>query len=405
VADQGSIFHDFSRDVGDDASEFDTEPVDWLTELVKAAPSYGPDELPVPNGRVTVALSDIQMRPIQWLWPLRVAYGKLTIIEGDPGTGKTTITLNIAARVSAGASMPLEPRVASNPAGVVMVCAEDDMHDTVIPRLLAAGADLTRVGSVLLSRDEAKQLIPLTIPEDMARLEQAIGEWQAKLMVIDPITAYMSGSINTANDAQVRRAMLPLGDLAQKTGCAIVLIRHLNKATDMKAKHRGGGSIAFTGAARSVMVCDKHPEKDTLVMARVKNNLAAVTPSLTYQMVTDELYDCPAIRWTGVDSIDADALVRGKDARVRAPDREEAKDWLREALADGARKAVDLFKEAEAEGVTKSTLKAAKSELGVETFRLRDPKGGFTIGWVWCLPEHAAALRGAQRPDPSPGNF
>jgi RecA-family ATPase len=385
----GNLFQERSWDVGDDGPDFDSEPPDYLDLLLSTLPGdvqAHPSELPVPNGKVTIDLSGITIEQVRWLWPLRVPLGKISIIEGDPETGKSTITLDIAARVSTGTPMPFESRARVEPAGVVVVCGEDDLGDTIIPRLLAHRADLTMIGSVLLDRDENKQLIPLTIPEDMLRLDRAIRERDAKLMIIDPITAYLSGTINTSNDASVRRAMLPLGDLAQKTGCAILLIRHLNKTSDQKAKYRGGGSIAFTGAARSVLVCDTHPERDdgTRVMARVKNNLAANVESLTYQLGTEELYDCPHIHWTGTDDIDADTLVRGKDGRFNAPERDEAEAFLSAFLEAGPRKADDCLKIGRQSGISESTLRRAKKKLNISANAHFDTNGKFDF-WVWEL--------------------
>jgi hypothetical protein len=134
--------------------------------------------------------------------------------------------------------------------------------------------------------------------------------------VIDPITAYLSETINTNNDASVRRATTPLADLAQRTGTTILLVRHLNKSGELKAKYRGGGSIAFTGAARAVLVVEEHPEQPGLmVLARVKNNLAKTIPGVGYRVASDELHECPLIAWEGVVHIDADTLLRGHDSR------------------------------------------------------------------------------------------
>ena len=151
---------------------------------------------------------------------------------------------------------------------MVIVCAEDDLGDTIVPRLLAHGADLSRIASVPLERDEHGHVRPLSLPEHQDRLELAIRQVDAKLLVIDPITAYLSETINTNNDASVRRATTPLTDLAQRTGTAILLVRHLNKSGELKAKYRGGGSIAFTGAARAVLVVEEHPEQPGLLGAR-----------------------------------------------------------------------------------------------------------------------------------------
>jgi AAA domain len=209
---------------------------------------------------------------------------------------------------------------------------------------------------------------------------------EAKLLIIDPISAYLSETINSNNDASVRRATTPLADLAQRTGCAILLIRHLNKAGDLKAKYRGGGSIAFTGAARSVLVVDEHPEQPGLmVLARVKNNLAKVIPSVGYTVESEPLYECPLIHWRGPVDIDADTLLRGHDARRDAEARDDAVDLLRELLADGPLPVGEVKKLTEDAGVTASTLRRAKEHLGIRSDRARD-EAGKTTGWTWRLP-------------------
>jgi len=216
------------------------------------------------------------------------------------------------------------------------VCAEDDLEDTVLPRLEAHGADLSRIASVTLKRDEHGRVKPLTLPEDIDRLEKAITGVSAKLLILDPITAYLSETINTNNDASVRRATTPLADLAQRTGCAILLVRHLNKQGDLKAKYRSGGSIAFTGAARSVLVVEEHPEQPGLmVLARVKSNLAKTVPGIGYRVEEEPLYKCPLIVWPGPVHIDADTLLRGRDSRRDTEVRDEAAELLRTCSPTG----------------------------------------------------------------------
>lgn len=339
--------------------------------------------------RVTKMLDTITVKAIKWLWPRRIPLGKVTIIEGDPDSGKSTITLDVAARVSSGAKMPFEfTQPQPSPAGVVLVCAEDDLEDTILPRILAAGGNRSLIGSVTLKRDEQGELIPMALPDDMYRLRTAIRECNAKLIVIDPITAYLNSSINSNNDPNVRRATTPLADLAQQTGCAVVLVRHLNKSGELKAKYRGGGSIAFTGAARSVLVVDKHPEEDGVyVMARVKGNLArANIKSVTYNIVEDEQYDCPKIVWRGTDKIDADTLLKGKDSRYNAPERKKAEEFLKQELADGPLKCDDVKKDASSIDITPKTLRNACTNLGIVTEQKRDANGKI-VGWVWSLPK------------------
>ncbi len=363
-------------------------PYPWEDSIpdVDDAPDNETEGDPANNGHhFTVGLDTVEFEHVDWLWPGRIPFAKVSIIEGDPDSGKSTITLDLAARVSSGTPMPLQPFVRNEPAGVVLVCAEDDLGDTILPRILAHGGEPAMIGSVTLTRDEQGELIPLAIPDDMQRLRGAIAERNAKLMIIDPITAYLTATINSNNDAQVRRAMTPLKDLAEQTHCAMLLVRHLNKSGELKAKYRGGGSIAFSGAARSVMVVDKHPEQENVyVMARVKGNLAKTIPSVTYKIESEDLYESPVIKWLGTDKIDADTLLKGHDARTDAPERTQAEEWLRMILENGPMLARDVQSEARKDGITMITLRRAKEKLGIVPARQRDAKGK-TIGWSWAL--------------------
>jgi AAA domain len=348
-------------------------------------PDHGtPDAAPL-SAEGYVMLDTITRMHVRWLWPNRIPLGKVAILEGDPERAKSTITLDIAARVSTGSPMPGETQQ-RDPAGVVIVCAEDDLADTIVPRLLAHSADLSYIASVPLERDEHAHVRPLTLPEHQDRLELAIRQVDAKLLVIDPVTAYLSETINTNNDASVRRATTPLTDLAQRTGTAILLVRHLNKSGELKAKYRGGGSIAFTGAARAVLVVEEHPERPgLLVLARVKNNLAKTIPGIGYRIASDDLYECPVIAWQGVVHIDADTLLRGHDSRRDAEAREEAEELLRDLLCDGPVPVADAKKLLTEAGISDSTIQRAKNRLRIVSVRERDEQGK-TTGWTWQLP-------------------
>jgi len=356
-----------------------------MSGLLYDPPDHGTPDDDRPPGDGYVMLDTITRTYVRWLWPSRIPLGKVTILEGDPERAKSTITLDLAARVSTGSPMPGEIQQ-REPAGVVIVCAEDDLADTIVPRLLAHGADLSRTASIPLERDEHGQVRPLTLPEHQDRLEVAIRQVEAKLLVIDPITAYLSETINTNNDASVRRATTPLADLAQRTGTAILLVRHLNKSGELKAKYRGGGSIAFTGAARAVLVVEEHPEQPGLmVLARVKNNLAKAIPGIGYRVTSDDLHQCPLIVWQGVVHIDADTLLRGRDSRRDAEVREEAKELLHDLLSDGPARVTDAKKLLTDAGISVSTIQRAKKELRIRSVRERDEQGK-TIGWMWQLP-------------------
>jgi len=354
---------------------------------VSAPHAEGADPMPGQAPPDFIMLNTIQRTYVHWLWPGRLPFAKVAILEGDPERAKSVLTLDLAARVSTGSPMPGETTTTrTEAAGVVIVCAEDDLADTIIPRLHAHQADLGRIASIPLQRDEHGHVRPLMLPEHQDRLEVAVRKVNARLLIIDPITAYLSETINSNNDASVRRATTPLTDLAQRTGAAVLLVRHLNKSGDLKAKYRGGGSIAFTGAARAVLVVEEHPEQPgLLVLARVKNNLARPVPSISYKVISDELYECPLIVWQGPVDIDADELLRGHDSRRDAEAREEAEGLLRDLLGDGPVPVVKVKELLSEAGVGASTMQRAKKHLGIVSDRQRDVTGK-TAGWTWRLP-------------------
>lgn len=147
--------------------------------------------------------SDFKVKRLSWVWPGRIPRGKITLLEGDPGRGKSMITADMAARVTNGLAFPsvdsaIVKRARGIPRGVVMVCAEDDWEDTIVPRLMAAGADLDRIATLLLERDEDGEVLPLTLPRDLDRIKAAAEAVNALLVIVDPLTAFLGGDVDRA---------------------------------------------------------------------------------------------------------------------------------------------------------------------------------------------------------------
>jgi hypothetical protein len=242
-----------------------------------------------------------------------------------------------------------------------------------------------------LKRDEKGRVIPLTIPDDLGEMGRAILMMTertgvpVRTLVIDPITAYLPDTIHYGNDAQVRKAMLPLKQFAEDHNLAVVLIRHLNKDGGLRSLYRGGGSIAFTAAARSVLVVEKHPDDDgSCVLAQVKGNLGPPVPSITYRLVADVDHDAPRIEWGEEIRLTADQLL-SPDARREAPARKEAEQFLLDLLKDGPVGSKTIHEAAKEAGHSLKTVRAAKQVLGVRAERETDETGK-TTGWRWLLP-------------------
>jgi hypothetical protein len=356
---------------------------DLLALMAAAEPWIEEDE---DEGELFVTLADLEETRLRWLWAGRIPAGKLTMLEGDPGLGKSMLWAKLVAHITTGEPLPGDGEV-HDPADVLVVCAEDDLHDTIAPRLRAAGADLRRVHSVTLARDDKGHLIPLSIPEDLPRLRKAIVTARASLIVFDPVIAYLSETINSGNDASVRRALTPLAEIAQTTGAAVVMIRHLNKQGDLKALYRGGGSIAFIGAARSGLVVDRHPEQEgVVVLAQTKSNLARGVPALAYSVDSwAEDPTIPVVTWGDELNITAEQLLHKPDGRTDAPTRDAAVTFLRELLADGPVAAKEVQKAAREAGIAWRTVERAK-ERAVARTRAAHSDTGVIKGWEWFIP-------------------
>ena len=333
------------------------------------------------NGSPTLVMqrmADIAAVPLRWLWPAKIPAGKLTLLVGDPGLGKSVITLDLAARVTLGAPWPGNGMKAT-PGEVIILSAEDDPADTIRPRLEAVGADLERVFIIRgVKRGEGDGYFSLA--EDLPLLEAVLTD-RVRLMIIDPISAYLGTETDSHRDAPVRAVLAPLAALAARRGPAVLGVMHLNKG-QAAAIYRVQGSIAFTAAARAVWAVCKDTEDETgrrRLFLPVKNNLAADVEGLAY-----DLADCgglPAVNWGNPVGRDAaEALAHEAPEELRG--RKEAEAWLRELLADEPVEAAEIRRAARDNGIAEKTLYRAKKALGIEA-----RKTGFAKGWIWILPD------------------
>ena len=322
----------------------------------------------------TVVLADVNIEKVAWLWPGRIPLGKLTILDGDPGLGKSTITLDVAARLTCGLPMPAcAPVSALPPAKVILMSTEDGLGDTIRPRLEAAGAQLDHVISfnameVPIEMTGSTQLRvasrAVSLPFDIPNLERVIVDHVAKLVVIDPLMAFLDESVHAHNDQSVRRALWPLCQMAERTGAAILVVRHLNKQPGRNVIYRGGGSIGIIGAVRSGLIVCKDPDAPhQRLLGVTKSNLCRPAKALRYELV--EAVPAPRISWLCETDSDLDEVFAALGEAEPQGAGAEAEDFLRKVLAKGPVPVKDVFAQADEQGIHQKTLKRAKTKLNV----------------------------------------
>jgi hypothetical protein len=333
------------------------------------------DMLLATNANV-VRVSDVSRERVQWLWPGRMPRGKLVMVDGDPGLGKSTLMLDCAAKISTGSPWP--DGAPCDCGDVILLSAEDGIADTIRPRLEAARADLDRVHAFQAVLAEDGQAAPPSIPRDLDTLERVVEETGALLVIVDVLSAFLSSHVDSHRDQDVRSALMPLAKLAERTGACVVALRHLNKAGGANALYRGGGSIGIIGAARVGMLVAPDPEDGS--RAVTKSNLAAIPPSLVYRIVTDDEFECGRIAWDGESRHSAGDLLAGPSNDEERSARDEAVEFLRDVLAGCPMPAREVKRLAREAGIAERTLDRARKRAGVVT-----RKEGFGGKWVWAL--------------------
>jgi hypothetical protein len=330
-------------------------------------------------------LSGVEPEEVSWLWPSWLAFGKLALVDGDPGLGKSAMTLDLAARVSAG--KPFPDGAECEPAGVVLLSAEDGLADTIRPRLDAAGADTSRILALATVPDEDGHDRLLSIPEDLGLIEKGIRRVGARLVVVDPLMAFLSGDTNSHRDQDVRRALAPLAGLAERTRASVLVVRHLNKAAANNPLYRGGGSIGIIGAARMAFVVGKDPQDENRrVLASTKNNLALPPKSLVFGLEEAE-GGSVRVDWLGHSEVSAKDILATPQDQEHADARSEAVEFLNDVLADGPMPAKQVLQEADDAGIAEKTLRRANNLLDVLVYR--ESAAGEKRGsgrWMWKLP-------------------
>ena len=322
------------------------------------------------NGLKLICMNEVEAEEIKWLWYPYIPFGKITVVQGDPGDGKTTVVLAIAAAVTTGTVLP-ESKTAAEPMTVIFQTAEDGLGDTVKPRLVQSGADCKRVIVI----DESEKELSLSD----VRIEQAITQTGARLFILDPLQAYLGADVDMHRANEIRPVLKRISTVAEKTGCAILVIGHLNKGMG-KSQYRGLGSIDIQAAARSVLTVGRVKGKQyTRAIAQGKNNLAPEGKTIGF-----ELDPATGFRWLGVLPVTIDELLSGI-MQERDTTYDRAIDFLKDELAEGDKAAASLYEKAKENGISERTLRSAKHALALGSFK-KDNR------WYWtALPQARAS--------------
>lgn len=383
----------------DAAARFDATEEQLLPPLQDREPSEKPGAVEpetqiIPaTGPQVLCLADVAPRAVTWLWRDRIPAGRLSLLVGRPGEGKSFLVSDAAARISTGTPWP--DGSPCERGDVLLIAAEDDAADTIRPRLDAHYADVNRIhhmNSVRHADEDGNIREMLFTLQNVADLEAALTKIpECRLVVIDPIGSFLGGRTDAHRDNEVRAVLAPLAALAEKHGVAMLLILHTRKAAAQFADDAALGSRAFTGIARAVwhLARDRNNKNRRLLLPG-KCNLSAQPTGLAFTIAGDP----PALCWER-EAVDMNADDRlAEDHRTPGPEgeaRKEAEDWLRKALQGGPRPGKELIEEArEGAGIAKRTLERARSSVGVEAYRPENPGP-----WWWRLePEakHTATL-------------
>ena len=340
-------------------------------------PTGGTSPAPEP-GLILIRLADVEPEDVTWLWRDRIPAGKLTLLVGDPGEGKSFVSLAIATALSRGAALP-GGDVPDGPADVVLATFEDGIADTIRPRADRLGADVNRLHCIEGARDEKGRIRPMH-SSDVGMLEAQLEAMpDVQLLVVDPVMALLGGRTDAYRDNEVRDALQPLVQLAACRGVAVLGVMHLRKAQADRALYRIGGSGGFGALARSVLLAGSDPDSGRRAVAHIKSNLGPLTEPLEYRIGGPGGFE-----WMGTaPELGADRLLA-----AAGDDQGDATDFLQQALADGPRRAKDVQVDACAWGYSEKQLRTAREKLGIKPHRENEEGGGRGRGaWLWALPK------------------
>jgi len=333
-----------------------------------------------------VCLSDVESKTVDWLWHKRIAYGKLSLLSGDPGLGKSLITLDLAGRITTGGNWPVDNSPCEK-GSVIFLSAEDEVDDTIKPRLETIGADVSKVFAITSVKDFDRNngVIDrsVSLKTDINNIEGIIKSIpDCRMVVIDPITAYMEGTDSYKN-SEVRTFLAPIKSLAEKTGIAVLLVSHLNKSTGHNAINRISGSGALPALCRAVYnVTKDEDDEDTRYFIPVKNNLGVDRGAFTYRIVSTD-NDMPVVEWgESIIDLTADEAMGATHGESKSAV-DEAADFLEQELSHGSMRVIDLKEKAKQNDISPASLKRAKKLKKI----VADREGGKDGFWYWHFPD------------------
>lgn len=361
--------------------------VEHLHEETGGAFEIAPNQLAVPGptkpirGVTLTRLADIaaKPKPIRWLWPGHIPHGSMTLIIGDPGLGKSQLTLDLAARVSRG--IPWPDSSPCDVGNVLLLASEDSLERTVMPRLIQAGADLDRIVSLDTVQHIGAKSRMFNLATDLDQLEAIVTNNHIEMIVIDPLNGYL-GSTNAWKESEVRSVLGPACVMADRHDVALIGVMHLNKDNTRSAIHRVIGSVAFGAVTRSMFAVAPHPQYPSVrYFVSVKQNYTRHPATLAF-VLSDGL------TWDGREysEVAADNLLAVAGPPEEKAERRTARAWLAATLENGPVKTRDIVKLAHDSAISDRALQRAKYDLKVQSQRHSDPSklgGGY---WEWRLP-------------------
>lgn len=318
-----------------------------------------------------VDLSTVEAKEIEWLMPPLIPYGMITIMEGDPGVGKSYLAMHIAAQVSIGGSLPGVDKLKRG--RVLYLSAEDDPAYTIRPRIDAMGGDAKRI------RIQADYL---SLDEDgLQALFDEVRRHPPSLIIMDPLFAYVPGTQDIYRPNVIRSLLSQLRDIAEYGDTAVLIVRHLTKTKRDKAIYQGGGSMDVIGAARSAFLVAQHPDDPELkIVAHVKHNIAPRGTSWVYELVQQVPDGIPVLKWIGPSDLTVEDLM-GADDGDRKSALDEAIDFLREELKCGPKPVAEIEQKGQSQGIAKRTIDRARKEIGTDAKKVKGR-------WILSLPGH-----------------